>query len=266
MALGAVALVAAGVWAQQRDGSALAVEVAAVESQADEISRLHAERPTAGQFASSVASQLPQRPVEASPLPGTHSAGGGIGAELTAEPSPSPQGRYSSAETGGGDGAGTAREDPGATPTTVPAGGQTFVYWDGDAPRTVTLVPADPEAPDDGADPSDPRGASGSSSADSPAGAGADRLVFRAESGIEMLLNHSVVLVLDPDWSRADVDRFLARNGIRSSDVSPMGWIPNGFTVATGPGIAPLALANALAPQDGVVLSSPNWASEFEVQ
>ena len=38
--------------------------------------------------------------------------------------------------------------------------------------------------------------------------------------------------------------------------------VPNGFVVATEPGFAALELANALAGEDGVVLSSPNWWRE----
>ncbi|MCY3642880.1 MAG: S8 family serine peptidase [Acidimicrobiaceae bacterium] len=145
--------------------------------------------------------------------------------------------------------------------------GEVFTYWDGDAERTVVLCD---EIPDDGDrdDPDDFRGGRGD-----PVGAGCasgasdgDGLLFQTESGAEMTLTHSVVLVLDPGWSDARVHRFLARNRISPSCASPLGWIANGFAIATGPGMAALALANQLAPQHGVVLSSPNWASEVEVK
>ena len=144
--------------------------------------------------------------------------------------------------------------------------GRTFTYWDGDAQRTVTLCD---EMPDDaGGDPDDYRGGRGDPSGAGCASGASDEegLLFRAESGVEMALEHSVVLVLDPGWSDVEVRRFLARNRIPQGCASPLGWIANGFTVATGPGIAALALANALAGQDGVVMSSPNWASEFETK
>ncbi|MCY3634660.1 MAG: S8 family serine peptidase, partial [bacterium] len=144
---------------------------------------------------------------------------------------------------------------------------ETFTYWDGDAERTVSLCD---EIPDDsgGGDRDDFRGGRAD-----PVGAGCasgasdgDGLLFRSEQGVEMTLTHSVVLVLDPGWGDTQVRRFLARNRIPPSCASPLGWLPNGFAIATGPGIAALELANQLAPQHGVVLSSPNWASEVEVK
>ena len=144
---------------------------------------------------------------------------------------------------------------------------ETFTYWDGDAERTVALCD---ELPDDGdsGDPDDVRRRRGdlSGTVCAPGASDEDALLFRAESGVDMTLEHSVVLVLDPYWDDARVRRFLARNRIPQTCVSPLGWIANGFAVATGPGIAALVLANQLAPEHGVVLSSPNWASEFEVK
>ena len=161
----------------------------------------------------------------------------------------------------GGD-APDAGDAPGADEASC---GRTFTYQDGDATRTVTLCD---EIPEGGGDPDDWRGGRGAQSATGCASQSSDahELLFRAESGVEMALGHSVVLVLDPGWGDLEVRRFLARNRIPFGCASPLSWIDNGFAIATGPGIAALQLANTLAGQTGVVLSSPNWASEFEVK
>ena len=83
--------------------------------------------------------------------------------------------------------------------------------------------------------------------------------VFRSRSGAVMALPGGVVLILDREWSEAQVAAFLSANGIESGRVSPLGEIPNGFVVATGPGFGSLNLANALAEQEGVIVSMPNW-------
>ncbi len=86
--------------------------------------------------------------------------------------------------------------------------------------------------------------------------------VFRSPSGALMTLPGGVLLVLDAAWDQAAVDDFFVRNQIGVSRVSELGWLPNGFFVDTEPGFPSLNLANALAGQDGVVLSSPNWRTE----
>ena len=86
--------------------------------------------------------------------------------------------------------------------------------------------------------------------------------VFRSESGALMTLPGGVLLVLDATWSGQQVDGFLARNSIAKSRVSELGFLPNGFFVETAPGFPSLHLANALAGQDGVEISSPNWWTE----
>ena len=86
--------------------------------------------------------------------------------------------------------------------------------------------------------------------------------VFRSSSGALMTLPGGVLLVFDRDWGKAKTDAFLASHGIAAARVSPLGAVRNGFVVATGPGFASLELANALAGEDGVVLSSPNWWRE----
>ncbi len=86
--------------------------------------------------------------------------------------------------------------------------------------------------------------------------------VFRSSSGALMTLPGGVLLVFDPAWGEGETGAFFAANGIGTDRLSPLGAIPNGFVVATEPGFASLELANALAGQDGVKLSSPNWWRE----
>ena len=86
--------------------------------------------------------------------------------------------------------------------------------------------------------------------------------VFRDRNGGLRALPGGVLLVFDKEWSAARISAFLASNGIGSSRVSPLGEIPNGFVVSTGPGFASLNLANELADQEGVKISSPNWWTE----
>ena len=86
--------------------------------------------------------------------------------------------------------------------------------------------------------------------------------VFRSSSGALMTLPGGVLLVFDPAWGESETEAFFAANGIGTDRLSPLGAIPNGFVVETEPGFASLELANALAGQDGVRLSSPNWWRE----
>ena len=86
--------------------------------------------------------------------------------------------------------------------------------------------------------------------------------VFRSPSGALMTLPGGVLLVLDSEWSEGETDAFFSRNGIKQSRVSELVYLPNGFFVETDPGFPSLNLANDLAGQDGVELSSPNWWTE----
>ncbi len=89
--------------------------------------------------------------------------------------------------------------------------------------------------------------------------------VFRSQSGGELMtLPGGVNLALDPQWDQAAVEAFFSRNGISLDRVSELDFLVNGFFVETDPGLSSLELANALAGQDGVILSSPNWAREVE--
>ena len=93
------------------------------------------------------------------------------------------------------------------------------------------------------------------------------RPVFRSESGGGlMMLPGGVLLALDPKWDRARVESFFSRNNISSDRTSELGFLENGFLVKTEPGFPSLELGNALAAQDGVVISSPNWWRELEAK
>ena len=90
--------------------------------------------------------------------------------------------------------------------------------------------------------------------------------VFRSESGELMTLPGGVLVVLDEGWDAATVAAFWAGNGISPARVSPLDFAVNGFLVETGPGFASLDLANTLAAQHGVEISSPNWWTERAVR
>ena len=90
--------------------------------------------------------------------------------------------------------------------------------------------------------------------------------VFTSPSGDLMTLPGGVLLLLDQDWSETEVKRFFADNAISRSDVSALGWIDNGYFIETAPGFPSLTLANALAGQEGVEISSPNWWQQVELK
>ena len=86
--------------------------------------------------------------------------------------------------------------------------------------------------------------------------------VFRSESGALMTLPGGVLLVLDPDWGQEETDAFFSGSDVSLDRVSELGYITNGFFVETEPGFPSLSLANVLAAQEGVEVSSPNWWTE----
>ena len=91
--------------------------------------------------------------------------------------------------------------------------------------------------------------------------------VFRSESGGGLMtLPGGVLLALDPDWDKAQVDSFFSQNNISPEQVSELRFIPNGFKVETEAGFPSLDMANTLASQDGVEISSPNWWREVETK
>ena len=91
--------------------------------------------------------------------------------------------------------------------------------------------------------------------------------VFRSQSGGGLMtLPGGVLLSLNAEWDEAQVESFFSQNGISMDRVEPLGFLPNGFLVKTDPGFPSLELANSLAAQDGVEVSSPNWWTQFEAK
>ena len=84
--------------------------------------------------------------------------------------------------------------------------------------------------------------------------------VFLAESGGGLMtLPGGALLALDPAWDEARINRFFSDNNIDRSRVTKQEFADNAFLVETAPGLPSLQLANALAVQAGVLISSPNW-------
>ncbi len=91
--------------------------------------------------------------------------------------------------------------------------------------------------------------------------------VFRSESGGGLMtLPGGVLLSLDSTWDQAKIESFFSENDISMDQVSELGFLPNGFLVETEPGFPSLELANSLAAQDGVAVSSPNWSTQVEAK
>ena len=91
--------------------------------------------------------------------------------------------------------------------------------------------------------------------------------VFRSQSGGELMtLPGGIILALDPEWDQDAVEEFFSGNGIELERTSELDFLDNGFFVETEPGFPSLELANTLAGQDGVILSSPNWSRETELK
>lgn len=88
--------------------------------------------------------------------------------------------------------------------------------------------------------------------------------VFFGQSGQLMTLPGGIFLVFYPAWNQERSDAFFARNGIDGDRVSKMDFIKNAFFVKTEAGLPSLRLANELAMEDGVKISSPNWWREAE--
>ena len=158
-------------------------------------------------------------------------------------------------------------------PTTKGSGGDTeqtkYTWEDGD--RTLTVILQSDLAIDEGAS---AKGAM----ADAPGGAivksegsrseGNEKSlpVFKSQSGALMTLPGGILLVLDPDWSQAEVNAFFSSNSIKLSKVEALGYIDNGYFIETEPGFPSLDLANSVAAQEGVMVSSPNWWTEVTVK
>ncbi len=152
---------------------------------------------------------------------------------------------------------------PGAT---GPGEGDPYAWQDGDRTMTVKLQTDLVVEKDSGGLPGDvvsvsEDGTNVVRSADGQS-RGNTLPVFRSESGALMTLPGGVLLALSPEWSQAETNAFFSNNGIEKDRVSELDYIANGFFVETEPGFPSLDLANALAAQDGVEISSPNWGKE----
>ena len=110
------------------------------------------------------------------------------------------------------------------------------------------------------------RSVPGGASDGSKSPSGGAQPVFRSESGELMTLPGGVILFLDPGWDGDAAAGFFAANGIAPGRVSELDYVTNGFFVDTDPGFASLELANALAGQAGVELSSPNWWTDHAAE
>ena len=154
-----------------------------------------------------------------------------------------------------------------------PVEGKPYTWQDGDRTLTVLLQPDLQVADGDIAareEPTDTAVTRSSGGAIVKKGVGSEdsevQPVFRSEAGHLMTLPGGVLLALDPGWSQEQTDVFFAGNGIELNRVSDLGFVTNGFFVETEPGFPSLTLANTLAGQDGVVLSSPNWWTEISLE
>ena len=91
--------------------------------------------------------------------------------------------------------------------------------------------------------------------------------VFRSQSGGGLMtLPGGILLSLDSEWDQAQIESFFSQNGISMAQVSELEFLPNGFLVKTEPGFPSLNLANSLAAQEGVEISSPNWWTQLEAK
>ena len=164
--------------------------------------------------------------------------------------------------------AGVDQDSPqkGSAGSADPVQGNTYTWQDGDRTLTAYLqtdlvvergsggTPRDVVAADEGGT-NVVRSADGQSESDTLP-------VFRSESGGLMTLPGGVLLVLDAEWSTAEVNAFFSGNGIKQDRASELSYADNGFFIETEPGFPSLDLANTLAALDGVEISSPNWGRE----
>ncbi len=66
-----------------------------------------------------------------------------------------------------------------------------------------------------------------------------------------------VILILRDSWSAHDVARFLERENL-TAVTTPLGDIPNAYSVETAPGVVAIEIANRLASREGVRVAAPN--------
>ena len=136
--------------------------------------------------------------------------------------------------------------------------GQMFIWYDGDREMRVwlqqdlTVNAAGDVVPREAG--SDASGGSGS------------EVVFASESGSFMTLPGGVIVVFERELSKAEAEVFFGEVGVSMADVSKLDSLPNGWFVDTAPGLDAINLANTIADQDGVLLSSPNWKMDVAPQ
>ena len=182
--------------------------------------------------------------------------------ELAVMPEPGPKATLVTQM--GGPSEGISSELEGASPGTV------YTYQDGDRTLRVVLEPPRQAVKETIADAASEDGVSKKGELDSltqkQSGPDDGQPVFRSESGGGLMtLPGGIILALDPEWDQAAVEKFFSQNGISLDRTSELDFLDNGFFVETEPGFPSLELANALAGQEGVILSSPNWAREVDL-
>lgn len=82
-------------------------------------------------------------------------------------------------------------------------------------------------------------------------------LLRDATTGNERALPGNVIVRLNPNWSNAQVQSWLAEQGVKEVGRLPIG--NNVLIVLSPPGLAALALANKLQESGTVIASQPNW-------
>ena len=182
--------------------------------------------------------------------------------ELVAMPEPEPKANPETqmARPSEGDHSGLEGDNPGTV----------YTWQDGDRTLRVVLEPRQAvheTVADTTEDGEVDKGASDNIVRERSVPGGDGQPVFRSESGGELMtLPGGIMLALDPEWDQHTVEKFFSRNGIAFDRTSELDFLPNGFFVETEPGFPSLELANTLADQDGVILSSPNWSREVELK
>ena len=135
--------------------------------------------------------------------------------------------------------------------------GEVYTWHDGDRIMRLRLLPGTAQQNPTG--PATAKGAVSQQQVGSDPGP-----IFRPEGGGELMtLPGGVLLVLDSSWTASDSDGFFSRNGIEQDRVAALDFTENAYLVETDPGFPSLRLANALAVQEGVEISSPNWKLEL---
>ena len=190
-------------------------------------------------------------------------------AEQTARVAPTPVGSDDNAggsggmtqdEPAGGEPLGdTQLEESGQTGVVPISSANTYTWQDGKYTRTIThQADLTVTASAEGGSEIGPRQAGGAQSDSQP--------VFQSDTGETMTLPGGVLLVLDAEWDQARIDRFFKDNHVDRGLVQERTFTTNAYFIETEPGFPSLNLANELAGQDGVLLSSPNWQTEVELQ